>query len=45
MPYGDAMMHGTGSPQAQRIMLARLADLEEKVQFAQRLVGIEEQDR
>jgi len=35
-------MHGAGSPQAQRIMLARLADLEEKMQLARRLAGIEE---
>jgi 4-hydroxybutyryl-CoA dehydratase/vinylacetyl-CoA-Delta-isomerase len=36
-------MHGAGSPQAQRIMLARLADLEEKVGFARKLAGIKEQ--
>ena len=35
-------MHGAGSPQAQRIMLARLADLEEKTRLASRLAGIEE---
>jgi 4-hydroxybutyryl-CoA dehydratase / vinylacetyl-CoA-Delta-isomerase len=34
-------MHGAGSPQAQRIMLARLADLEEKSRLAKRLAGIE----
>jgi len=33
-------LHGAGSPQAQRIMLARLANLEEKVQLARRLAGI-----
>ena len=42
--YLTESMHGAGSPQAQRIMLARLADLEEKVRFAQELAGIEEQD-
>jgi 4-hydroxybutyryl-CoA dehydratase/vinylacetyl-CoA-Delta-isomerase len=35
-------MHGAGSPQAQRIMLARLADLEEKVRLASKLAGITE---
>jgi len=33
-------MHGAGSPQAQRIMLARLADLEGKMRLARRLAGI-----
>ncbi len=41
--YLTESMHGAGSPQAQRIMLARLADLEEKVQFAQKLAGIKDQ--
>ncbi|MCJ7566976.1 MAG: 4-hydroxyphenylacetate 3-hydroxylase family protein [Anaerolineales bacterium] len=36
-------LHGAGSPQAQRIMLARLADLEGKLQFARRLAGIKDQ--
>ncbi len=40
--YLAESMHGAGSPQAQRIMLARLADLEGKVRFAQRLAGIED---
>jgi 4-hydroxybutyryl-CoA dehydratase / vinylacetyl-CoA-Delta-isomerase len=40
--YLTESMHGAGSPQAQRIMLARLADLEEKVRLARRLAGIEE---
>jgi 4-hydroxybutyryl-CoA dehydratase/vinylacetyl-CoA-Delta-isomerase len=39
--YLTESMHGAGSPQAQRIMLARLADLEGKMQFAQNLAGIE----
>jgi 4-hydroxybutyryl-CoA dehydratase / vinylacetyl-CoA-Delta-isomerase len=34
-------MHGAGSPQAQRIMLGRLADLEDKMRLAKRLAGIE----
>jgi 4-hydroxybutyryl-CoA dehydratase/vinylacetyl-CoA-Delta-isomerase len=33
-------LHGAGSPQAQRIMLGRLAGLEEKVRLARRLAGI-----
>ncbi|MBU0490921.1 MAG: 4-hydroxyphenylacetate 3-hydroxylase family protein [Chloroflexi bacterium] len=39
--YLTESLHGAGSPQAQRIMLARLADLEEKVRLARRLAGIE----
>jgi 4-hydroxybutyryl-CoA dehydratase/vinylacetyl-CoA-Delta-isomerase len=35
-------MHGAGSPQAQRIMIARLADLDEKVRLARRVAGIED---
>jgi len=38
-------MHGAGSPQAQRIMLARLADLPGKARMARRLAGIEDQIR
>jgi len=41
--YLTESMHGAGSPQAQRIMLARLADLEEKVRFAQKLAGVRDQ--
>jgi len=40
--YLTESMHGAGSPQAQRIMLARLSDLEEKMRFARRLAGIED---
>lgn len=40
--YLTESMHGAGSPQAQRIMLARLADLEEKVRLAKKLAGIKE---
>ena len=38
--YLTESMHGAGSPQAQRIMLARLADLEEKTRLAKRLAEI-----
>jgi 4-hydroxybutyryl-CoA dehydratase/vinylacetyl-CoA-Delta-isomerase len=34
-------MHGAGSPQAQRIMLSRLADIPGKARMARRLAGIE----
>lgn len=40
--YLTESMHGAGSPQAQRIMLARLADLEEKMRLARRLAGVKE---
>jgi 4-hydroxybutyryl-CoA dehydratase/vinylacetyl-CoA-Delta-isomerase len=39
--YLTESMHGAGSPQAQRIMLARLADLEDKVRLARSLAGME----
>jgi 4-hydroxybutyryl-CoA dehydratase/vinylacetyl-CoA-Delta-isomerase len=38
--YLTESMHGAGSPQAQRIMLARLADLEGRMRLAKRLAGI-----
>jgi 4-hydroxybutyryl-CoA dehydratase/vinylacetyl-CoA-Delta-isomerase len=38
--YLTESMHGAGSPQAQRIMLARLADLEGKTRLARKLAGI-----
>jgi 4-hydroxybutyryl-CoA dehydratase/vinylacetyl-CoA-Delta-isomerase len=38
--YLTESMHGAGSPQAQRIMLARLADLEGRMRLARRLAGI-----
>jgi 4-hydroxybutyryl-CoA dehydratase/vinylacetyl-CoA-Delta-isomerase len=40
--YLTESLHGAGSPQAQRIMLARLADLEEKMRLARSLAGLEE---
>ncbi len=39
--YLTESMHGAGSPQAQRIMLARLADMAAKVNAAKRLAGVE----
>lgn len=38
--YRTESMHGAGSPQAQRIMIARQADFEEKKEFARKLAGI-----
>jgi 4-hydroxybutyryl-CoA dehydratase/vinylacetyl-CoA-Delta-isomerase len=43
--YLTESMHGAGSPQAQRIMLARLADLEGMMALARRLAGIEDRPR
>jgi 4-hydroxybutyryl-CoA dehydratase/vinylacetyl-CoA-Delta-isomerase len=40
--YLAESMHGAGSPQAQRIMLARLVDLEGKVKLAKKLAGIQD---
>jgi 4-hydroxybutyryl-CoA dehydratase/vinylacetyl-CoA-Delta-isomerase len=34
-------MHGAGSPQAQRIMIQRAANLETKKKLARRLCGID----
>jgi 4-hydroxybutyryl-CoA dehydratase/vinylacetyl-CoA-Delta-isomerase len=41
--YLTESLHGAGSPQAQRIMLGRLADLEAKKSLARRLAGIGEE--
>lgn len=38
--YLTESMHGAGSPMAQRIMLGRLADLDEKERLAERIAGI-----
>lgn len=38
--YRTESMHGAGSPQAQRVMIARLADFESKKQLAKNLAGI-----
>ncbi|HOO71795.1 MAG TPA: 4-hydroxyphenylacetate 3-hydroxylase family protein [Spirochaetota bacterium] len=42
--YLTESMHGAGSPQAQRIMIARLVDLEDKKKKSQRLCGIIKDD-
>jgi 4-hydroxybutyryl-CoA dehydratase/vinylacetyl-CoA-Delta-isomerase len=39
--YLTESMHGAGSPQAQRVQIQRLMNLEEKKGFAKRLAGIE----
>jgi 4-hydroxybutyryl-CoA dehydratase/vinylacetyl-CoA-Delta-isomerase len=38
--YLTESMHGAGSPQAQRIVMARLADLEQKKSLARHLAGV-----
>ncbi len=38
--YLTESLHGAGSPQAQRIMIGRLANMAEKVRLAERLAGI-----
>jgi 4-hydroxybutyryl-CoA dehydratase/vinylacetyl-CoA-Delta-isomerase len=38
--YLPESMHGAGSPMAQRIMLGRLSDLDEKEKLAERIAGI-----
>jgi len=44
--YLTESIHGAGSPQAQRIMISRLANIGEKVKLARRIIGIEkEEDR
>ena len=40
--YLTESMHGAGSPQAQRIMISRLADMNEKKKAAKKLCGIDE---
>jgi 4-hydroxybutyryl-CoA dehydratase/vinylacetyl-CoA-Delta-isomerase len=39
--YLTESLHGAGSPQAQRIQIARQVDIEKKKYFANRLAGIE----
>ena len=41
MSYLTESLHGAGSPQAQRIMIARLAGMAQKQGLARRLCGIE----
>jgi 4-hydroxybutyryl-CoA dehydratase/vinylacetyl-CoA-Delta-isomerase len=38
--YLTESMHGAGSPMAQRIVLGRLAELEEKERLAEEIAGI-----
>ena len=38
--YRTESMHGAGSPQAQRVMIARQSDLESKKKFAKTIAGI-----
>jgi 4-hydroxybutyryl-CoA dehydratase/vinylacetyl-CoA-Delta-isomerase len=42
--YLTESMHGAGSPQAQRIQMARLSNLDDKKRLAKRLAGIDEGD-
>ncbi|MEM7232883.1 MAG: 4-hydroxyphenylacetate 3-hydroxylase family protein [Planctomycetota bacterium] len=42
--YLTESMHGAGSPQAQRIQIARQMDVEGKKKLAQRLAGVEKTD-
>jgi len=42
--YLTESMHGAGSPQAQRIMITRMINMEEKKQIAKELCGIEKGD-
>jgi 4-hydroxybutyryl-CoA dehydratase/vinylacetyl-CoA-Delta-isomerase len=41
--YLTESMHGAGSPQAQRIMIARLVNMAEKKRAAKKLSGIDEE--
>ena len=42
--YLTESIHGAGSPQAQKIMITRLADVESAKSLAYQLCGIEERD-
>jgi 4-hydroxybutyryl-CoA dehydratase/vinylacetyl-CoA-Delta-isomerase len=41
--YLTESLHGAGSPQAQRVQIQRLMNLEEKKEFAKRLAGIDDE--
>jgi 4-hydroxybutyryl-CoA dehydratase/vinylacetyl-CoA-Delta-isomerase len=43
--YLTESLHGAGSPQAQRIMIARLENLKEKQKLAKKLCGIAEKEK
>jgi 4-hydroxybutyryl-CoA dehydratase/vinylacetyl-CoA-Delta-isomerase len=40
--YLTESMHGAGSPQAQRVQIARMMDVEGKKEMARRLAGIDQ---
>jgi 4-hydroxybutyryl-CoA dehydratase / vinylacetyl-CoA-Delta-isomerase len=40
--YRTESMHGAGSPQAQRIMISRQSDMEQKKKFAKKIAGIKD---
>ena len=42
--YLTESMHGAGSPQAQRVQIARQSDLEYKKKLAKNLAGIDEDE-
>lgn len=42
--YRTESMHGAGPPQAQRIMIGRLADVDSKKLLAKKLAGIKENE-
>ena len=42
--YLTESMHGAGSPQAQRIMISRLVDLEHRKELAEKLCGVKNPD-
>ena len=41
--YRTESMHGAGSPQAQRIMIARQGNLEQKKKLAKKIAGVKEE--
>jgi 4-hydroxybutyryl-CoA dehydratase / vinylacetyl-CoA-Delta-isomerase len=43
--YRTESMHGAGSPQAQRIMIARQSNLENKKKIAKKIAGIDREPR
>jgi 4-hydroxybutyryl-CoA dehydratase/vinylacetyl-CoA-Delta-isomerase len=40
--YRTESMHGAGSPQAQRVMIARQGNLEYKKKLAKKIAGVKE---
>ena len=40
--YLTESMHGAGSPQAQRVVIAKMMDLQDKIKLAKNLAGIVE---